>query len=92
MLRDRALDALKAAAVAQAESAQLRAQLMLRQPAQADVRPCFTPLPLMAVDSQPHKGAAAGIGGQPTPYVCSRRPGMCCAGCWAWWQHPHQAC
>lgn len=32
LLRDRALDALKAAAVAQAESAQLRAQLMLRQP------------------------------------------------------------
>ena len=33
LLRDRALDALKAAAVAQAESARLRAQLMLRQPA-----------------------------------------------------------
>ena len=33
LLRDRALDALKAAAVAQAESAQLRAQLMLSQPA-----------------------------------------------------------
>ena len=31
LLRDRALDALKAAAVAQAESARLRAQLMLRQ-------------------------------------------------------------
>ena len=38
MLKDRALDALKAAAVAQAETAQLRAKLMLRQPAQADVR------------------------------------------------------
>ena len=32
LLRDRALDALKAAAVSQAESAQLRAQLMLSQP------------------------------------------------------------
>ena len=38
MLKDRALDALKAAAVAQADSAQLRAQLMLRQPAKTDVR------------------------------------------------------
>ena len=33
LLRDRALDALKAAAVAQAEAARLRAQLMLSHPA-----------------------------------------------------------
>lgn len=32
LLRDRALDALKAAAVAQAEAARLRAQLMLSHP------------------------------------------------------------
>ena len=53
MLKDRALDALKAAAVAQAESAKLRAQLMLRQPAQADVRLPFNPLFHMTIDSQP---------------------------------------
>ena len=62
MLKDRALDALKAAAVAQAESAQLRAQLMLRQPSQADVRLHCIPLPQMAVDSQHAscEGAATG--------------------------------
>ena len=65
MLKDRALDALKAAAVAQAESAQLRAQLMLRQPAQADVRLRFVLLPHMAVDSQLLQSSAAGACSQP---------------------------
>ena len=65
MLRDRALDALKAAAVAQAESAQLRAQLLLRQPAPAEVRLHFTPVPYVALDSHPWKRPAARASSQP---------------------------
>ena len=56
LLRDRALDGLKAAAVAQAEAARLRAQLMLSHPAHGGAHTaaqvCFTcPLQYVALQA-----------------------------------------